>query len=79
MSDTELNSIAEVVDNLPSDFIIREIMPMRDVQDAYINWVMARLDGDKVETAKQLGISQKTIYNRINSKNPIKKSKELDV
>lgn len=79
MSDTELDNIAEVVDNLPSDFIIREIMLMRDVQDAYINWVMARLDGDKTETARQLGISQKTIYNRINSKNPIKKSKELDV
>lgn len=75
MSDTELESVTEVVDNLPSDFTIREVIPMRDIQDLYINWVMERLDGDKMETAKQLGISQKTIYNRINSKNPIKKSK----
>jgi hypothetical protein len=78
MSDTELESITEVVDSLPEDFTIREIIPMRDIQDLYINWVMARLDGDKMETAKQLGISQKTIYNRINSKNPIKKSKESE-
>jgi len=60
------SSITEAVDSIPDDFIVREIVPMRQLQDSYINWVMARLDGDKGETARQLGISEKTIYNRIN-------------
>lgn len=63
MTDTE---ITEVIDNLPEDFTIREIIPMRELQDSYINWVMVRLEGDKTEVARQLGISEKTIYNRIN-------------
>ncbi len=63
MNDDE---VTEIIDSIPYDFIVREIIPMRQLQDSYINWAMVRLKGDKSEVARQLGISEKTIYNRIN-------------
>jgi DNA-binding NtrC family response regulator len=47
-----------------NSLIISEVIPMRDLQDMYINWVMAQCDNDKDLVAKRLEISKKTIYNR---------------
>jgi transcriptional regulator with PAS, ATPase and Fis domain len=48
----------------PDILIISEVIPMRDLQDMYINWVMTQCDNDKDLVAKRLEISKKTIYNR---------------
>jgi DNA-binding NtrC family response regulator len=46
-------------------FSVSEIIPMRQLQDSYINWVMIRCHGDKEKVAELLKISEKTLYNRI--------------
>jgi transcriptional regulator with PAS, ATPase and Fis domain len=53
-----------LVSGNPDILIISEVIPMRDLQDMYINWVMTQCDNDKDLVAKRLEISKKTIYNR---------------
>ena len=48
-------------------FQVTGIIPVRKLVDDYIMWSLSICKGDKEETAKRLGISQKTVYNRINA------------
>lgn len=49
----------------PRSFATNGIVPLRNLVDDYIRWTLNLVDNDKDEAARLLGISRKTIYNRI--------------
>jgi DNA-binding NtrC family response regulator len=49
-------------------FLIREPVPLKQVVDKYIHWVLRRTGGSRIDSARILGISDRTIYNHIGGK-----------
>lgn len=64
MSKTKDKSSGDSCTVEDDSFKISDILPMRSVQDRYIEWVMLRCNKDQKVAAEKLGISSKTIYNR---------------
>lgn len=46
-------------------FSVSEIVSLRQLQDDYISWVIETCGNDPKEAASKMGISPRTIYNRI--------------
>jgi len=44
--------------------IFQELMPLRDLEKAYIQFVLDKTDGKKEEASKILGINRKTLYRK---------------
>jgi transcriptional regulator with PAS, ATPase and Fis domain len=63
MSKNSCNTV-ELITEHENVFHVDNIIPMRTLQDMYMNWVMAKCDYDKDVVAKRLRISRKTVYNR---------------
>ncbi len=44
-----------------------DIRPLRDVEADYLRWAEANFDGDRRELARQLGVSERTLYRKLES------------
>ena len=66
----ETNS--EVITCVPSTFVVSEFISMRQLQDDYISFVLSTCDDDLDRAAEKLGITSRTIYNRIRSGNVLR-------
>jgi len=53
----------EVAEILPPRF--RQILPLEDLEQAYLRWAAARFPGSKKELAEQLGLSERTLYRKL--------------
>ena len=42
-----------------------DLVPMRDIQDRYIRYVLEKVHGNQVQAARILGIDPKTIYRKL--------------
>ncbi|NPC70620.1 sigma-54-dependent Fis family transcriptional regulator [Corallococcus exiguus] len=49
----------------PGDFSVTEPVPMEDLEQAYVRWVLERLGGRRMEAAKALGLSYPTFLKRL--------------
>jgi two-component system response regulator HydG len=45
----------------------RHILPLEDVEKSYLQWVNAHYQGDKRSLANQLGLSERTLYRKLQS------------
>jgi len=52
----------------------QEIKTLRDIESAAITQALERYDGNKNKAAEELGISLKTLYNKLNQQQDVKKS-----
>ena len=43
---------------------------LAEVEDRYIRWVLHRLEGNKRQAARVLGIGRRTLYRRLEGKDP---------
>jgi two-component system response regulator HydG len=48
----------------PLDKAKRELMPLRELEQEYISWVLERTEGNKTRAAEILGIDPSTLYRR---------------
>ena len=44
-----------------------ELVPLREVEDQYIAWVMQRCDANRTRAAQILGVDPSTLYRRAQS------------
>ena len=44
-----------------------EVLPLKIIEHTYLQWVMARHPGDKASLARQLGLSERTLYRKLNA------------
>ena len=53
----------------PSAFVTAraELVPLREVEDQYIAWVMQRCDANRTRAAQILGVDPSTLYRRAQS------------
>jgi DNA-binding NtrC family response regulator len=42
-----------------------EVLPLKIVEQTYLQWVAARHPGDKASLARQLGLSERTLYRKL--------------
>jgi two-component system, NtrC family, response regulator HydG len=60
----DLEAQLAVVSRHPLDRARREMIPLRDLEQEYINWVLERTGGNKTRAAEILGIDPSTLYRR---------------
>jgi len=58
----ECREIAEKADNMPVSPVV---MPLREVERQYLEWVVQHFDGDNKTLAKKLGVSERTFYRKM--------------
>lgn len=46
-------------------FVMDELVPLETIENAYIAYVMARMEGNKTTTAEVLGLDPSTLYRRL--------------
>ena len=53
--------------NVESPLADEELLPLAQVELRYLQWAVAKFDGDKKELARQLGLSERTLYRKLRS------------
>jgi DNA-binding NtrC family response regulator len=44
-----------------------EVIPLEEVEQRYLLWALASFQGDKRALAKQLGLSERTLYRKLST------------
>jgi DNA-binding NtrC family response regulator len=57
----------EIQREVSLDFKLESLPTMQEVERQYLNLVLKQTGGNKVQAAKILGVSVKTIYNKLDS------------
>ena len=52
----------------PEKHISQEIIPLEQAEHQYLQWAAAQFEGDRRALAKKLGLSQRTLYRKLNPK-----------
>jgi two-component system response regulator HydG len=60
----DLAASLSVIAKGPLDRAKRDLIPLRDLEQEYINWVLERTEGNKTRAAEILGIDPSTLYRR---------------
>jgi two-component system, NtrC family, response regulator HydG len=60
----DLAPVLAVATSHPLDKAKRELMPLRELEQEYISWVLERTEGNKTRAAEILGIDPSTLYRR---------------
>jgi DNA-binding NtrC family response regulator len=70
----ELQHLTEMADDLPAlpssvegDFQLNEVIALDSLETSYLAWAKKRLGGDLPALAQQLGVSQRTLYRKLQS------------
>lgn len=70
----ELQHLTEMADDLPAlpvnvsgDFHLSEVIDLDSLESSYLAWAKKRLGGDLPALAQQLGVSQRTLYRKLQS------------
>jgi two-component system response regulator HydG len=50
-----------------TDMLPREVVPLEEMERRYLNWALARFDGDKQRLAERLGVSPRTLYRKLHN------------
>jgi len=50
---------------LPAGAMPEEIVPLEEMQHRYLLWALARFQGEKRELAEMLGVSERTLYRKV--------------
>ncbi len=53
--------------NPRSPLVDEELLPLSQVELRYLQWAVARFDGDNKELARRLGLSERTLYRKLRS------------
>jgi DNA-binding NtrC family response regulator len=64
LSAKDLEALLDVIVKHPLDRAKRDLIPLRDLEQEYINWVLERTGGNKTRAAEILGIDPSTLYRR---------------
>ncbi len=64
LADLELNAPGMTASPTPLDHARQRLLPLRQVEDDYIAWVVAQCGGNKTRAAGLLGIDVSTIHRR---------------
>ena len=46
-------------------FCVEQPVPMEDLEQRYLNWALSRCDGNVPQLARQIGMSPRTLYRRL--------------
>jgi two-component system response regulator HydG len=60
----DLEASLAVITRHPLDRARRDLVPLRELEQEYINWVLERTGGNKTRAAEILGIDPSTLYRR---------------
>jgi two-component system, NtrC family, response regulator HydG len=64
VSPRDLKASLAVIAKHPLDRAKRDLIPLRDLEQEYIDWVLERTGGNKTRAAEMLGIDPSTLYRR---------------
>lgn len=64
VSPKDLEASLAVIAKHPLDRAKRDLIPLRDLEQEYIDWVLERTGGNKTRAAEVLGIDPSTLYRR---------------
>lgn len=68
----ELSHLIDMADDVPpalpvssSAFQVSEVVDLETLEKRYLEWARSRMGGDLAALAGQLGVSQRTLYRRL--------------